>query len=125
MNKSFKNAYKLKDYVMPSGNIVKYQGYEHYALKELLNNCIKEDDIQTGTKNVPEIWYNDSKLRKHRHYVDIYIPSQNKCIEVKSMWTFNKQLNNIFLKQMSAKQYGYLYEIWIYNIKGEKINCII
>ena len=28
---------------------------------------------------------------KHRHFVDIFIPSQNKCIEVKSTWTAEKR----------------------------------
>ena len=125
MNKSIQNSYKLKEYVMPSGKIVKCQGYEPYALKELINKNVMEDDIITGIKNVPELWYNDLKSKKHRHYVDIFIPSQNKCIEVKSIWTLNKQNNSILLKQASAKLLGYLYEIWVYNKKGEKIDCII
>lgn len=125
MNKLIKNSYKLKEFIMPSGKIVKCQGYEPYALKELINNNVIEDDIITGVKNVPEIWYYDQKLKKHRHYVDIFIPSQNKCIEVKSIWTLNKENNSIFQKQLSAKLSGYLYEIWVYNKKGEKIDCII
>jgi hypothetical protein len=27
------------------------------------------------------------------------------------------------LKQNAAKELGYKYEIWVYNKKGEKINC--
>lgn len=125
MNKVIKNSYKLKEYIMPSGKVVKCQGYEPYALKELINKNIIENDIITGIKNMPEIWYIDSKLKKHRHYVDIFILSQNKCIEVKSKWTFNKQTENVLKKQEFAKKLGYLYEIWIYNSKGEKINCIV
>jgi len=126
MNKSSKNAYKLKDFIMPSGNIVKCQGYEPYALKELIfNQHIKEDEIKTGAKNVPVIWYTDSNSTKHRHYVDIFIPSQNKCIEVKSTWTIQKQKDNIYLKQSAAKQIGYFYEIWVYNLKGDKVECIV
>jgi hypothetical protein len=110
---------------MPSGNSIKCQGYEPYALKELIyNQHIKENEIKTGVKNVPVIWYNDLNSKKHRHYVDIFIPSQNKCIEVKSTWTIKKQYNNIFLKQNAAKQLGYCYEIWVYNLKGEKTECL-
>jgi hypothetical protein len=60
-------------------------------LQELIENNINEIDIITGAKNVPTIWYDDSDGKKHRHYVDIFIPSQNKCIEVKSTWTAEKK----------------------------------
>jgi len=117
-----KKSYYIKDYILPCGNIIKIQGYEHFALDELLQKeNINETDIVTGCKNVPAIWYNDDNGKKHRHYVDILIPSQNKCIEVKSLWTFQKQKNIIFLKQNAAKELGYLYEIWIYDSKGNKI----
>ena len=53
--------------------------------------------------------YTDANNKKHRHYVDIYIPSQNRCIEVKSTWTLTK--DNVFLKQEAGKKLGYKYEI--------------
>jgi len=121
--KAMKNAYKLKDYTLPSGNTIKIQGYENYALDELLQDGILEEDIINGCKNVPEIWYEDENNKKHRHYVDIFIPSQNRCIEVKSTWTAEKKKDCIFLKQQAGKELGYNYEIWVYNGKGEKIEC--
>ena len=122
MEKASKNAYKLKEYMFPSGRIEKVQGYEHYALDDLIKNeNINEIDIFTGCKNVPTIWYNDENKKKHRHYVDIFIKSQNLCIEVKSNWTAEKKKDNIFLKQKSGKELGYKYEIWIYNCKGIRV----
>jgi hypothetical protein len=123
MEKCSKNAYKLKEYTLPSGNIIKIQGYENYALDELLQDDILEEDIINGCKNVHEIWYEDENNKKHRHYVDIFIPSQNRCIEVKSTWTAKKKKDFIFLKQQAGKELGYNYEIWIYNGKGKKIEC--
>jgi hypothetical protein len=123
MEKSSKNAYKLKDYTLPSGNIIKIQGYENYALDELLQDGILEEDIINGCKNVPEIWYEDENNKKHRHYVDIFIQSQNRCIEIKSTWTAEKKKDCIFLKKEAGKQLGYNYEIWVYNGKGEKVEC--
>lgn len=118
-----KKCYKNKNYVFPSGKIIQVQGYENYALDFLLKNeNINENDIITGCKNVPTIWYNDELGKKHRHYVDIFIPHLNRCIEVKSIWTAEKKKDCIFLKQESAKQLGYNYEIWIYNRKGEIVN---
>jgi hypothetical protein len=125
MDKCSKNAYKLKNYILPSGNILKIQGYENYALDEILQNSILEEDIINGCLNVPEIWYEDEIQKKHRHYVDIFIPSQHKMIEVKSTWTAEKKKDNIFLKQKACKNLGYLYEIWVYNNKGEKVKCYV
>ena len=120
MEKNVKMSYYLKNYTLPSGNIIKIQGYEHYALDELIQNNINENEIVTGSKNVPEIWYFDKFGKKRRHFVDIFIPSENKCIEVKSTWTLKKQKDIVFLKQNSALDLGYLYEIWIYDSKGNK-----
>ena len=114
-----KKTHKFKDYILPSGNILKYQGYENIALDELIiTEKINESDIITGTKNVPHILYNDNDGIKRVHFVDIFIPSQNKCIEVKSTWTFNKP--NVLQKQQAAKELGYKYEIWAYDKKGNK-----
>jgi hypothetical protein len=123
MEKCSKNAYKLKDYVLPSGNIIKIQGTENYALDELLKEGIIEEEIINGCKNVPEVWYEDTQGKKHRYYVDIFIPIQNRCIEVKSTWTAEKKKDCIFLKQQALKDAGYECEIWVYNGKGEKVEC--
>jgi hypothetical protein len=123
MEKSSKSAYKLKNYIYPSGREIKYQGYENFALDEIVK-LYDENDIITGSKNVPEIWYNDSENKKHRHYVDIFIPSENKCIEVKSTWTLKKKKDNILEKQKYAKELGFNYEIWVYDKNGVKIELI-
>jgi hypothetical protein len=119
--KQNKNSYYLKNYNLPSGKQIKIQGYENFALDNLLK-ILDENEIITGSKNVPEIWYNDINGKKRRHFVDIFIPSQNKCIEIKSTWTFKKQKDIIFLKKQAAKDLNYLYEIWIYDNKGNKVD---
>ena len=122
--KTAKNSYRRKTYLLPSGKELICQGYEPFALDKLINEeNIDENDIVTGCKNVPTIWYNDDSGKKHRHYVDIFIKSQNRCIEVKSTWTAEMKKSNIFLKQNSGKQLGYSYEIWIFNKKKEIVEC--
>ena len=124
MEKASKNAYKIKDFIFPSGKLIKCQGYEPFALYELVN-IEEESNIVTGCKNVPTIWYNDKDHKKHRHYVDIFIPNKNKCIEVKSTWTLKKKKDNIFEKQKAAKELGYSYEIWVYDKKGNKVEIFV
>ena len=124
-DKTSKNSFRRKIYTMPSGNQITCQGYEPLALDKLINEYnILEDDIVTGCTNVPTIWYNDESSKKHRHYVDIFIPSQNKCIEVKSTWTAEKKKDNIFLKQTAGKELGYDYEIWIFDAKKQLVKII-
>lgn len=119
--KATKSRFRYYDYKLPSGNTIKIQGYEKYALDDLINTYnISENDITTGCINVPTIWYYDLNNNKKRHYVDIYIPNQNKCIEVKS--SFTVKMDNVFIKQKYAKELGYLYEIWVYDNKGNIIN---
>jgi DNA repair protein RadC len=111
---------------MPSGNIINIQGYEYIALDELLEvEQICENDIITGCKNVPIIWYIDYNEKKRRHFVDIFIPSQNRCIEVKSTWTAKVNNHTIFLKQIAAKELGYKYEIWVYDSNKIKVELYI
>jgi hypothetical protein len=42
-------------------------------------------------------------------------------IEVKSVWTYNKKIDNIEQKANQCIKEGYGYEIWVYNHKHEKI----
>lgn len=119
-----KRSYNVKQYIFPSGKIISYQGYENFAFDELLNiENVLENDIFTNRREVPELWYTDKTNKLRRHFVDIYIKSQNRCIEVKSTWT-NQEKNNVLQKQQSAINLGYKYEIWIFDKKGNKLQVL-
>ena len=118
-----KSAYKLKAYTIPSGKIMMIQGFENFALDDLLKiENIDENDIMNDRTKVPEIWYSDEKNERRRHYVDFYIPSQNRCIEVKSSWTFENNKDKVLAKQKAAIEMGMKYEIWIYDGYGKRID---
>ena len=116
-----KTSYKYKNYVFPDGITIKVQGYEPKALDELIHEGYNSSDIVTERSKVPTIWYNDERFKKHRYYVDIYIPKNNKMIEVKSTWTYKKKKDNINLKASECIKHGYTYEIWIYDDKTKEI----
>jgi len=121
--KSEATSYHYKTYMMPSGNLVKYQGYEDKALDELVQ-LYEEEDICIGRANIPSIEYNiDNK--KHIYFPDFYIKSQNKIIEVKSNWTIQLRGGNIEEKALATVKAGYKYEIWIYNDKKVKVQTKI
>ena len=123
--KASKNAYKGYNYVFPSGRIDSIQGYEKYMLNDLLfKENVSENDIIVKRTEVPNIWYEDTDGKKHRYFVDCFIKSQNRCIEVKSTRTAEFKPDIIYLKQQALKDAGYLCEIWIYNKKGEIVEKV-
>ena len=113
------NSYHHKDYMMPYGDIVKIQGYENLALDELVQ-CYEQEDIVIGRGKVPTIPYMvDTK--KHIYFPDFYIKSENKIIEVKSVWTLTIERGNVEEKAQATVKAGYKYEIWVYNEKKIKV----
>ena len=112
-------GFRRKEFKMPSGDIRIVQGFEPYALKELLKD-FSEDMIKTNRVDIPRIIYTVDN--KNRYYFpDVYIPHINKIIEVKSTWTYKCTTDNIHIKGAACKAAGYLFEIWVYNGKGVRI----
>ena len=124
MDKCFKNSHKYKEYPFPSGRIDLIQGYENWGLDDLIKNAISEEDIITS-RNIKHKFYYDKQGKCARYYPDIFIPSQNKFIEVKSTYTYEVDKEVVLLKQKAVKDAGHFCEIWIYNDKREKVECIL
>ena len=120
MEKAQKNAKKYKEYKMPSGDIRKVQGFEHFAL-DILLKTYTGDQIKTERKDVPRIEYIVDGKKKY-YFPDIAIPHENKIIEVKSTWTYKCKIDNIKQKAEATKAKGFTYEIWIYDAKGKRVN---
>jgi hypothetical protein len=132
-DKCLKNSHKYKNYVFPSGRVDLIQGDEPYAINELLQNGIPEEDIITS-RNIEHEFYYDKEGKSvkpvkkgegSKYYPDIFIPSQNKIIEVKSTYTYEVDKEIVLLKQKAVKDAGYPCEIWIYDKNKEKIECIL
>ena len=112
-------GFKHKLYKMPSGTIRKVQGFEPFALDELVLEY-SEEQIITARATVPRIAYlNNNKT--HYYYPDIYIPHENRIIEVKSTWTYACDKDRIDKKAAACKELGYDYCVWIYNNSRRKI----
>lgn len=113
------NAKTYKNYTMPSGKIIRIQGYENLALDEIVK-IYKEVDIITNRNEMPIIYYKQNG-KKLRYYPDIYIKSKNIIIEIKSQWTYKLHLIKNILKSLATRKLNYEYEIWIYNNNKQKI----
>ena len=119
MERQQKKSFSFKDFVMPSGDVRKIQGYEAFALNELVK-VYTEDQIITGTSNVPRILYTDNGKERY-HYPDIWIPHDNKLIEVKSTKTYEWHKDEVLQKKKACEEQGYLYEIWCFDSKGHRV----
>lgn len=122
--KSMDTSYKKKLYVFPSGRIEKIQGYEGFAINDLLDSGYPEDDIVVSNKAIEKhtgnIWYMDSENKRRKYYPDIYIVSENRIIEVKSDYTYDSAYSINIRKRKSCLDLGIVFEFWIYDKKGNK-----
>jgi hypothetical protein len=112
------SAYRPKEYTFPSGVTRLVQGYENYAIDELLKTT-REDEIRIGVIDVPSIRY--PAIDKERTYFpDIYIPSRNLLVEVKSSYTLEVDLDKNKRKFRASSKEGYNIEVWVYDKKGRR-----
>lgn len=118
--KQQKKSFYMKEYTLPSGRIIKIQGFENRCLDELLKTY-NECDILVSTSEIfreigPIDYVLDGKSR--RYFPDFYIQKENKIIEVKSTRTFavNKKMN--LEKQKRCLELGFKFEFWIYGPEG-------
>jgi hypothetical protein len=115
--RQMKSAYNTKLFVFPSGTEVVVQGYEHHALKILVSNGYTENDIVTKRTLVPKVEYVGLDHNIHRYYTDIYIPKENRMIEVKSSWTAKLDKEKLEILTKVCNDLGYIYEIWVFDAK--------
>lgn len=120
MDKKIKKGISTKDFVLPSGKVVRLQGYEDFAIKYLLESGISECDMVIGNKNIESIvgsfWFDDVlKNKKRRYFPDIFIISENKIYEVKSKFTMTLDQNKILSKKQCVLDRGFNFGFIIFD----------
>lgn len=105
-----KKRWKL--YTLPSGRIIKIQGFENMLLDELLithnENCIIVD-----RKLMPKIFYIQDNITR-RYFPDVYIPYENLIIEVKSTYTVTLNIEKNILKAQAVRDAGFNFLLKVY-----------
>jgi hypothetical protein len=107
-----KHKIGYKKMVLPSGTILNYQGYENVVIKKLLELGYLESEIYSTRSNINSFRYIFEE-KNRVYYPDIFIPKDNKIIEVKSEWTYNIKLEQNLLKKDAVINAGYNFEFWI------------
>lgn len=110
------NANNLRDYMTPSGKIIKVSGYEKYCLDDLFaKENIREEDVITDSDDIPIFRYQTKDDKYHIYFPDIYIISLQKFIEVKSNATITENRGDTnHLKWKTVSDNGFLLEVRIY-----------
>ena len=127
-SKSAKSNSTGVDYVSPSGEIVGVRGYEGIAITQLLKTHLESDFVFDNRKmkyDLPTFQYIDHRRHILKYYPDIYIPKENKIIEVKSRWwwdgfgaaKYKSRLSNNLKKRQAVLAKGYIYELWLFENK--------
>lgn len=142
--KAMAKAFSMKDFVFPSGRTEQIQGYEHFALNDLIDFGVDEGDILVGSE-VPHIdyYFSEDEMcadgassstqkppKKRRYYPDIYVKANDtRCaliIEVKSTYTLIRDLEkNIAKFDAVDKQYSNddtLFALWVYDKDGTRMD---
>lgn len=124
--KILKSSFRKKEFLMPSGTPFICQGFEPLALQLLLDEGIKEQDILSPSEQGIKILY-EFQEKKRMYHPDIFVPSLNLLIEVKSDWTFGgcggkkKDEEEKTLKKLSAcREQGYNTRLYIFG-KNNKL----
>ena len=118
------SMYKMKEYKLPSGRIVKVQGFEPQALDYLLKTYKEEDlliDKNEMKDKIGEIWYSTSDGKTHRYFPDIYIIPENKILEIKSTYTIKADKDKNTNKQKECLKRGFKFEFLIFDFYGNFI----
>lgn len=100
-----------KTFVFPSGNTYMVQGYEPIAIQELIDSGYTELDIQLTNRKAIKYEFNNKISYYHP---DIIIPKENRIIEVKSKYWFEREYDKNMAKQLACISQGYLFEFKVY-----------
>lgn len=117
LRRAIASAFRYKDYAFPSGRVERVMGYEDRAIDYLLTT-IEEDKIQV--RDIPIIDYEYDGV-KRRYFADLYIPSLNCLVEVKSPWTLCIDLDKNLSKFDAVHHAGYTMKVIVINGEGELI----
>lgn len=113
------NFYSAKSYTLGNRKVI-VQGYEPQALDYLQKiKGLKPNELLVG-RELPVIIYKDPVTNKNRkHFPDIYIPNQNRLVEVKSVFTLFNNLLITKRKREAAIKSGYKYSLIVVHSTGE------
>lgn len=113
---------KNKEYLLPSGTIIKLRGYEPNFLDFIFSEKhLEETEIVYKPERI-RYEFND---KEHFYYPDFYIPKYNLIVETKSSWIMKKQgIEKTLQKEKYTTDQGFQFLLIIDN-NFEKVKDIL
>jgi hypothetical protein len=111
--KTFQHGVQKRNYILPSGKMVKLAGYEAFVLDELLQTGLQERDFDFQFEKLTPVWYLDPSGKKRRYYPDFFVPRLNWIIEVKSIYTYEKERATNLAKFRECRAQGFAFNLLI------------
>lgn len=118
---------KVTKEIKIKGRVYQCQGFESNAIRKLLRDGYSHDEFVTARKDIPvvSLCHTNGNHTHARHHPDIYVPSKNLLIEVKSPGTFGLQSSHISrdgidllkliqAKAVAAKAQGFRYVVFVF-----------
>lgn len=93
---------------LPSGKEISVQGYERYIIKFLID-VYGEVNLGLKKSEVPKIDYIDFDGNNRKYFPDFFIKTTNTIVEVKSFYTYTKEIIQNMFKQQAVVDAGYGY----------------
>lgn len=106
--KAQQTSFQRRKYVSPFGDIYMIMGYEDMCLDEIFEVYGDIQVLAGEDENIPVISYISNDGKEHTYYPDIYIPSLNMLLEVKSTYRYEQEKDAIIAKaEASSKLYDF------------------
>lgn len=112
---SSKSMHSYRQFVSSSGVTYSVRGYEDKAIP-LLESVYGLGEFIADDFKTPGFQYISSG-KTRRYYPDIFVPSVNLLIEVKSWYWLRKQPDKNIAVFLRAKELGFNFEFWVFSGK--------
>lgn len=115
------HSYKRRPYICPDGKTFMILGYEDTCLTQLFEQEGHKILYAGEDPEIPVVKYSDKDGKQHCYYPDIYLPDENRLIEVKSTYLFFRDRDRNIAKAREASNH-FKFEFMIYNTKKQLIH---
>jgi len=117
------SSFCRKPYVSPDGKTFMVLGYEGVAIEDIL----KQEGVKTfyagEDVEIPVFQYTGEDDKTHFYYPDVYIPDENRVIEIKSVYIYNRDPEKTLCKALKVSE-SHLFELRLYNHKKEVVEIL-
>jgi len=117
------SSFCRKPYVSPDGKTFMVLGYEGVAIDDIL----KQEGVKTfyagEDVEIPVFQYTGDDDKTHFYYPDVYLPDENRVIEIKSVYVYNRDPEKTLCKALKVSE-THLFELRLYNHKKEVVEIL-